>query len=373
MTSALLPLLLVALQGSPAVAEGLQEALQARLAAFVAESGAPGVSAGLVTADGKAYALAAGLADVEQRTPLRPDDRLCAGSQGKTFVAAVALQLVQEGKLALDDLVGEHLGGEEWFERLPNAGELTLEHLLTHRTGLVRYEFDPDFARRLRAEPDHVWRPAELVAYALEKPPAFAAGAGFQYSDTNYILLGMVIEHVSGKTLYEEVERRLLAPLGLEGVDPQDGRSLPGLVQGYLEPNDPFTGSERTLLDGRFVINPQFEWAGGGFLANGGTLARWARALYEGDVLAPELRARMIDGKEARELGRGMKYGLGCQVWPGPHGTSVGHGGFFPGYLTEMRYWPEHRVAVAVQVNASRFALVPKLGALCGELLELTL
>jgi D-alanyl-D-alanine carboxypeptidase len=374
MILALLPLVLAAFQSTSALPNGLTKALEGRLATFVAEAGVPGASAGVVTADGTAHAFAAGLADVESARALEPEDRLCAGSAGKTFVAAVALQLVQEGSLALDDLVGEHLGGEEWFVHLPNAGELTLEHLLAHRTGLARYEFDPEFARTLRAQPDHVWEPAELVAYVLDERPAFGAGAGFQYSDTNFILLGMVIEKVTGKTLYQEVERRLLEPLGLDGVAPQDSRTLPGLAQGYLEPGDPFTGSERTLLaDGRFVINPQFEWAGGGFVASGGALARWAKALYGGPTLSAELRARMTQGREARELGRGMEYGLGCQIWPGPHGRSVGHGGFFPGYLTEMRYWPEHKVAVAVQVNTSRFAVLPRLGELCGTLLELAL
>lgn len=300
---------------------------------------------------------------------------MCGGSNGKTFVAAVALQLVQEGKLRLDALVGEYLGTEAWFEHVPNSSDITIEHLLSHRTGVPRHEFDPKFQAALLAEPDRVWKPAELVAYVLDHEPPFAAGAGFQYSDTNFVLLAMVIEAITGKTMYEEVERRLLGPLKLDGVRPQDGRKLAGLVQGYAGPKNSFGSFDRCLLpDGRFVLNPQFEWAGGGFIANGGTLARWAKALYEGPVLTPETRARMFAGKEARELGRGMRYGLACEIWPSRQGACYGHGGYFPGYMTEMRYWLEHRVAVAVQVNTSEFEALPKpLGELCETLLATVL
>ncbi len=360
-----------AAQGALAAPASLRDALQRELDEFVAAGRVPGVSAGVVLADGRAFALAAGLADRARETPLSPGDRLCAGSCGKTFAAAVLLQLVQEGKLGLDDLAGEHLGHEEWFERVPNAADITLAHLLGHRTGLPRHEFDPDFMQAVLGAPDRAWKPEELVAFVLDAEPPFAAGQGFAYSDTNFILLGMVIERATGKTLYEEVERRILEPLALDGVRPQDSRSIPGLVQGHAGANDPLGLPERMLGDdGRFCVNPQFEWAGGGFVANGGELARWAKALYEGPLLEGATRERMVAGLDAPELGRGMRYGLGCEVWPGPAGTSWGHGGFFPGYLTEMRYWPEHRIAVAVQVNTSEYAALPSpLGKLCEELL----
>src|SRR5204862_7246822 len=121
---------------------------------------------------------------------LAPDDLMCAGSTGKTFVAAVVLQLVQEGKLHLADFAGDYLGAEPWFEHLPNAAELTLENLLDHRSGLPRYEFQPEFARDLNAQPECVWKPADLLAYVLEHEPENAANAGFAYADTNYIVLG---------------------------------------------------------------------------------------------------------------------------------------------------------------------------------------
>ena len=374
-TAFLSALLLVSFQEPRVPETGLRDAVQQKLDAFIAAGKVPGVSVGVVAPDGTELALAAGLADREKKIPMRPDDRLCGGSSGKTFVAAVALQLVEEEKLALDAPLGEYLGEEKWFERLPNYQDITLAHLLGHRTGIARHEFDPEFIKAVMSQPDRVWKPAEMVAYVLDRPPPFAAGKGFAYSDTNFILIGMVIEKVTGKTLYDEIDRRLLVPLKLDGVRRQDSRTLPGLVQGYLGAQNPFGAPEHSLAaDGRFTINPQFEWAGGGFVENGGALARWAKALYHGPVLKPATRELMVAGLPADPIGPGIRYGLGCQIWPSANGPCWGHAGFFPGYLTEMRYWPEKSTAVAVQVNTSEYAALPKsLGALCEELLATVL
>lgn len=353
---------------------GLRARVQTRLEAFVAAGRVPGVSAGIAGRAGTA-ALAAGRRDRRHEDPLLPDDLLCAGSTGKTFVAALALALVAEEKLALDTLAGEALGSEEWFERLPNAGELVLSDLLAHRTGLPRYEFQPAFARDLLARPEHVWRPEELLSYVLGHRPAFAAGEGFVYSDTNYILAGMMIERATGGELYAQVGQRFLGPLGLTHVRPQDQRRIEGLVQGHPGARDPL-GFPEFVLDeaGVFCTNPQFEWAGGGFVTSAGDLARWARALYGGEVLSAAMRTRMLAAQPAPELGRGVGYGLGVIVWQTPHGEAVGHEGFFPGYMSAMRYWPAHDVAVAVQVNTSEFAALPGgLGELCDELCALVL
>jgi D-alanyl-D-alanine carboxypeptidase len=382
-----LALALLAAPQSPTAAaagnETLRDALQERLDAFVAAGRVPGVSAGVALVDGQALALAAGIRERGQAPTLEPGDRMLAGSTGKTFVAAVALGLVAEGELDLDERVAERLGGEPWFERLPNADGLTLRHLLSHRSGLERYEFKPAFARDLVADPDRVWRPADLLGYVLGDEPLFAPGEGFAYSDTNYILVGLLVEHVGattlradiGHTLYGEVHRRLLEPLELTGVVPAVSRTVPGLVQGHAGEHDPLGLPDRVIdAEGRFCINPQFEWAGGGFATTGGDLARWARALYAGNVLDEDMRAAMLDAQDAPELGRGVRYGLGAIVWNTEHGPAWGHSGFFPGYLTEVRFWPDHGVAVAVQVNTSDFRAVPRpLGALCEELLATTL
>jgi D-alanyl-D-alanine carboxypeptidase len=284
---------------------------------------------------------------------MTPEGKLLQGSVGKTYVAAVALQLLDEGLLSLDSSVSEYLGGRPWFARLPNAPGITVRNLMTHTSGVMRYEFKDEFTQDLSASPDRVWEPEELVEYVLDEEAAFAPGQGWEYSDTNFILLGMIIEEIAGRALYRLIQERLLEPLALTETVPSDSRRVPGLIQGYAGADNPFGGTDEMVLpDGRFVINPQFEWAGGGFASSPRDLARWARALFTGQAFDPDLLETMLDGVPAR-LGPGVQYGLGVIMSPSPVGPAWGHSGFFPGYLTEMAYFPELDVAVAVQVNTS--------------------
>lgn len=364
--------LLTLVAPTPAVQDAAG-ALQARLDAFIEAGRVPGISAGVVLPGGRALALASGLSDREAERDMDPEDRLLAGSVGKTFVSALALQLVAEGTLELDGLAGEHLGEEPWFERLPNAREITLRHLLGHRSGVARYVFAPEFVRALEGDPERSWDPAEQVGFVLDRAAPFPAGEGFAYADTNYLLAAMVLERASGGELYALVRARLLEPRGLTGIVPSNARRVPGLVPGYAGPADPLGFPDRVLdEEGRYHVNPAFEWAGGGFATSGGDLARWARALYAGDVLDEAMRAELLDGLPAPALGPGMTYGLGAMVSTGPLGPSWGHSGFMPGYMTEMRHFPEVGVTVAVLVNTSEARALPvPLGRLVLELAEL--
>jgi len=312
----------------------------------------PGATVGVVLPDGESFGLAVGYSDRDAKTPMRPDDRMLAGSTGKTFAAATALQLVKEGKISLDDKVEKYLGSEPWFARLPNAKDITVRQLMNHTSGLVRYEFKDQFTKDLTASPEKVWKPAELVSYLLDEKAPFEAGKGWDYSDTNYIVLGMIIEKVTGKRFYEEANRRVVKPLKLSNTIPQDGPRIKGLVQGYAGANNPFGGKDAMITDGKFAINPQFEWTGGGWASTSQDLARWAKMMYEGKAFDASLVPVMLDGVPAK-LGRDTKYGLGVIIRPTQAGTSYGHSGFFPGYMTDMMYFPDKKIAVAVQVNTS--------------------
>ncbi len=339
-------------QPSPELAT-VQARLQALVDAYHDGGSFPGVSAAVSLPDGSVLAVTAGEADTARHLAMSPDARMLQGSVGKTYFAAVAMRLVGEGKLELDAPVSRYLGDLPWYPRVPNAAGITVRHLMTHTSGVMRYEFKEAFTTDLTAQPDKHWEPAELLAYVLDEPPSFAPGEGWEYSDTNFILLGMIMEKVTGRACYDLIQEWMLDPLGLENTVPSNTRTIPGLVQGYAGPGNPFGGTDAMLMeDGRFAVNPQFEWAGGGFASTASDLARWARALYTGQAFAPSLLPLMLDGVPAR-LGRGSRYGLGVILLDTPAGPSQGHSGFFPGYLTEMAYFPDLDIAAAIQVNTS--------------------
>ena len=331
----------------------LRAALQSRLDSLVAASRFPGVVVGVSLADGSTGALAAGMADTAAHQPMRPEARLLLGSVGKTFFSAVALQLVAEGRIDLDAPISHYLGSEPWFRRIPNAQAITVRMLMNHTSGLVRYEFNPAVTQAMTADANKVWTPAERVSYILDTEPPFLAGQGWQYSDTNYIVLGMIVEHVTGQDYYELIRRRILEPLSLRNTIPSDRRVLPGVVQGYAGPRNDFGGKDAMIENGAMIVNPQMEWAGGGFASTADDLARWARTLYSGGFLPPAMMPELLNGVPARGLGRDAKYGLGVIITPTDLGEARGHSGFFPGYLTEVRYYVDQEFAVSIIFNTS--------------------
>jgi D-alanyl-D-alanine carboxypeptidase len=337
-------------------AASLQSKVDAYVREWQAQSSVPGVSVGIVLRDGTALTSVAGVADRASKTPLTPEDLMLAGSTGKTFFAALALQLIESGRLDLEAPISKYLGDRPWFPRLPNATSITVRHLMTHTSGLVRYEMNPRFTADLRARPDKVWSPEEEVAYLFDAAPPFPAGQGWDYSDTNYIVLGMIMEKITGTKAYDEIRKRFLAPLKLAGVVPQTGRVIPKLVSGYAGANDPLGLPDEMMVGGRLAINPQFEWAGGGFATSAGDLARWGHALYastSGPITA-EMRGRMIHAGVPARLGPQVSYGLGVIIRSNtPVGPVWGHSGFFPGYQSELVYAVDRAITVAVQISTS--------------------
>ncbi len=300
---------------------------------------------------GEIVAVASGYSDTTRKLAMRPSDRLLLGSVGKTYVAAVAMQLVAEGRLDLDAPIARYLGAEPWFDRLPNARAITVRQLMNHTSGLVRYEFQPAAMAALRAEPFKVWTPADRLSFIFDTEAPFAAGQGWEYSDTNYIVLGMIIERLTGARYDDEMRRRVLEPLGLRNTIVADRPELPGLAMGYAGPNNELGGYDASIVNGRLAVNPQFEWTGGGVAATASDLARWAKLLYEGRAFPPAMLDTMLTGVPAK-LGPNSRYGLGVILRESPTaGPIYGHSGFFPGYATEMIYLPRSKVAAALQVN----------------------
>jgi D-alanyl-D-alanine carboxypeptidase len=330
--------------------------LQKRLDGLRAAAGFPGCNLAAVYADGRMACFSSGAVDTANSRPMRAADRMFTGSVGKTFVAAAALKLVEQGLLGLEEPIQKHLGNRPWFARLPAAKEIRVRMLLNHSSGIAEHVEDERFARSLILNPDRVWTPDELVSFVLDREPLFAPGKGFSYADTNYILLGMIVERVAQKSLYQLVDDWFIKPLALTATEPAICRRLPGLIQGSTGP-EPFGFPREVVQNGLYVVNPQFEWAGGGFITTAADLARWGHHLYHGDLLRPETKALMLQAI-AMDAGHGASasYGLGVMVWSTPHGPAYGHGGIFPGYQSVVKYYPELGLTLAMQFNQDRTA-----------------
>lgn len=335
----------------------LQERMRVILDEYRAKGGFPGAVAAARLPDGSLISVAVGVADRERKTPMKPNSRMLGGSTGKTFFAALALQLVAEKKLRLDDPIKTYLGRKPWFARLPNGNDLTLRMLMTHTSGLGGY--GQKFMTGLVKEPARERASTELIESLLDQKPLFPAGERFEYSDLNYILVAMICEEVAGRAAVAEIERRLLKPLGLRDTFPSDRQRLPGLVPGYAGTGNPF-GGDAMMKDGSLTLNPQFEWGGGGYATNAADLARWIAAFCEGRAFDKSLFPEVFRGVDAPSIGKGSRYGLGVHIDKTRLGTAYGHGGYFPGYVSLVRWYADHKLSVAMQINTSEDKLIAR-------------
>ncbi|HKA15813.1 MAG TPA: serine hydrolase domain-containing protein [Myxococcota bacterium] len=327
-----------------------------KLVADARESaGLPGISAAFALPDGRIGTAVAGYADRDREVRMTPDTRFLAGSVGKSFHAALAVALARDGAIDLDAPISRWIGREKWFAHLPNARDLTLRHLLQHRSGLIDHLYTFEFlARELKLrmfEKDGALIPPEqLIEPALDREPKFRAGTGFGYGDTNYVLAGIVIQRATGRSPFDQIEERFLGRLGLSGIVPARSRRIPGLAVGYQLPVNPFLLPPK-MLDGggALPVHPMLESTAGGFAATPRDLVRWAKALFEGPALPADAATEMIRNPVA--TGDGRCYGLGLYCYATPFGRAWGHSGWFPGYRSGMLYFPRTRIAVALQAN----------------------
>jgi len=332
-----------------------EDRLASVLEDFHARYGFPGATAAIALPDGTVVTAATGLADVEQGRAMTPETPMLAASIGKSFVAATVLVLEREGHLSRDDLLAAHLGDRPWFDALPNAGTITIDHLLHHTAGLPDHVHLPEFQRgwtRLMAG-DGDFDPERLMDFVAGREPLFEAGAGWAYSDTGYVLLGIVIEKVTGRAWHEAVRTRLLDPLGLGRTVPSDRPALPGLAVSYIAPDNPFGLPERTAdAEGRLLWNPVVESAGGGFASTSADLARWGHLLFGGEAMDGQYLDRLLDGVPVASDAPGILYGAGVAIYADtPRGPVWGHGGWIPAYVSSLRHYADHGVTVAFQIN----------------------
>jgi D-alanyl-D-alanine carboxypeptidase len=315
------------------------------------DSTAPGLSLSIVLPDGEAKTFTRGFANTEKKIEMSPSTKMLGGSTGKVFYSVVALQLIEEGKLKLDEPIFNSMSDYSWFKRIPNARSLTVRTLMRHETGIPRYVFSEAFQTDILKDVDKIWKPEEILSYVFDADPEFEVGANFAYSDTNYIILCMLIEKVTGNSLYSEVQKRVLDKAGLKNVVPQTTREYKNIAQGYNAEDDSFFPGVQFDESGKSRYNLQFEWAGGGLVITTHDLAVLAKKIYEGNMFDSKLLDEYFNGIDAGRMGG--KWGLGVHIRDTANGLVYGHSGFMPGYVTNMMYFSKDKFSICYQLNTS--------------------
>jgi D-alanyl-D-alanine carboxypeptidase len=313
-----------------------------RLLDQLVAAGAPGAAA-LVREDHAVKQAASGVADLRSGRQMRPGLNYRAGSVTKPVVATVVLQLVAEGRLSLSDTVERWLPGI-----LPYGHQVTIRQLLNHTSGVPENSLEPLVV--LYTFPhgrSRAWTPQELVALVADQPPDFPPGTAFSYSNTDYVLAGMIVEAATGRTLRQELTRRIIRPLRLRDTFfPVNRPDIPGPnPRGYSLP----LGQEQGPLLDFTVYNPSLAWGAGNLISDLGDLTRFFRALLGGRLLPAKLLAEMTTPVDTGTPGFG--YGLGLAVLQTPLGRLIGHDGAIPGFLNNVWNTENGRRQFGVMIN----------------------
>ncbi|WP_459549385.1 serine hydrolase domain-containing protein [Nocardia sp. X0981] len=291
--------------------------------------------------DGRRDIVAAG-SGVDQDAEPGPATRFRIGSITKTFVATVVLQLVDEGRIELDAPIAGQLP-----DPIPGGEQITVRQLLNHTSGLYDYMKEQGMSTNRWRGKDRFasYRPRELLATALRHDPYFAPGTRFRYSNTNYIVLGLLIEHVTGRSYGTEIRDRILVPLGLTATTvPGDD---PGIPRPALAAYRTIDG-ERTEVT---RMNPSLDWAAGEMISTTADLETFFTALLSGGLTSPHALTEMR--RTVSMGGMGFHYGLGLQRFDPPCGDSVwGHGGELLGYVSYALRSDEGRAMTMVIASA---------------------
>jgi D-alanyl-D-alanine carboxypeptidase len=322
----------------PTPIRAAQRRLDNAFAAMAVEVGAPGLAAAVKLPDGSVWYGTHGVLWPDG-PPVTPDTPFAWGSITKSLVAALALRLASEGRLDLDATL------DAWLPDYPQARRITLRMLLGHTSGIFDYFQHEDYPDRVFKDPLHAWTTDEILALTGKRTNP--AGAAFSYSNTNYVLLGLVLEQVTGQPLADQIHDQFLAPLGLaETVFQQAGRPV-GLVgaKGFWKERRGF----REWSDGTdfrpTTSAATVAWAAGAVMGSVRDLLDWEMALYEGDVLAPDALAQML----AFDPRSG--YGLGARTQTLAQRPGYGHGGSLRGFVSVMYRLPLEDLDVVVVTN----------------------
>jgi D-alanyl-D-alanine carboxypeptidase len=332
-------------------AGGEEQASNADLAAALKksfrESDAPGVVAAVQTPE-YTWVRALGVADRASGESMTPEVHQRIGSVTKTFTATLLLQAEDEGLLSLDDTIDQYIKG------VPNGDKITLRQMADMTSGIASYTEDKQWGEEAFADQRRSWKPEELAQIGIEDSPLFDPGTKWHYSNTNYVLLGLVLEQVTGKPIGDLYREQIIEPLGLKNTsfpDQADSSIPEPHAQGYTLQGQS-DGEPADVTD----WNPSWAWTAGAMISTVEDLLVYGRALGTGKgLLSPEQQSERLDSfvsdvppLNQPPINGELGYGIGLANDKG----WIGHNGELPGYNTYLFYHPELDATVVVATNS---------------------
>ena len=313
----------------PPTANRLDEAITR----VMTEGSIPGAIVGVWGPAGD-YVRTFGVADKATGSPMQTDFHTRIGSITKTFTVTAVLQLVDEGKLKLSDPIAKYIPG------VPSGEVITLQYLAQMASGLITFDDVAQFADSYLADPHQTFTPRQVLAYALDKPLQFPPGTQYQYSNTNTVLLGLVVEQQSGQSLADYIAEHILSPLNMKHTSFPTTAALPDPhAQGYTN----LGGREQTVTD----WNPSWGWGAGNMISTLDDMRIWARALAAGELLTPETQRKRLDTTVPMNPDGSASYGLGVFTDDG----WIGHSSVIFSYQTVVLYLPPMQTTLVFFIN----------------------
>ena len=327
---------------SGAIDQSRRGAIEALIDRALKECQVPGVVVGLWTSGGR-WVAARGLADVESGRPIRLRDRLGIRSITKSFTVTLILQLAAEGRLRLDQPVARYVDG------VPNGRKITLRNLANMTSGLFDYTKDPGFGAALSGDPLREWTTDELLAFSFRHPVNFQPGTAYGYSNSNTLVLGEVIERITGRSFDDVLDARILKPLGLGSTFYFTGNRIPlPAARGYQ-------GVDAAGDPDEVIVSFTGLGTAGAMVSRLDNLQRWGAALVEGGLLPARLQRQRFQARRVTNGPDYDRYGLGT----GEIAGWWGHTGEGIGYEAAVFHHPARNQTFAILLNASNVSDVP--------------
>jgi D-alanyl-D-alanine carboxypeptidase len=338
-------------------------ALQAILDEHVVFSAEPGITVAIYSKEGAYWEGSAGIRQIQNADPMTPDSGFRVGSNTKTYFATITMLLAEEGALSLDDTLGKYLPEYTLWK------DIRLRHLLGMQSGIPDYLGVAELMFARVMDPGAAVTPEEILSFVADKPLLYVPGVGANYSNSNYMLLGLILEKVTGKAPDVLLAERLTGPLGLEHtILDLTGEQRPDVSHGYMDMNlvgmifgvpssvldffPPEIIVEGTIVDSSYLFHPSLTWIAGALISTAHDMATFMRALLTGLILKPESLAMMQETKILQILGEDVAYGMGLRILPSPpYDDLIGHGGLNFGYQAATYLLPKEGIAFSHMHN----------------------